>query len=61
MKLREFIVFGSRVFLLVPVFCLQSRQKKIVASLATPRAHQLDVAADTDEVPISPHLVEPFE
>src|SRR6266480_241204 len=45
-------MFRSRAFLPAPVFCLQAGQRKIVESL-TVRAHQLDVAADTDEPPIN--------
>jgi hypothetical protein len=53
-------MFGSRAFLLVPVFCFRVAQKKPVESLAVLLAHQLDVAADTDELPIrSPYFVEP--
>src|SRR6266704_291526 len=46
-------MFRSRAFLPAPVFCLQAGQRKIVESLTVLRAHQLDVAADTDEPPIN--------
>src|SRR6266705_5994729 len=45
-------MFRSRAFLLVRVLCFQAGQKKPVESLAVPRAHQLDVTADTDELPV---------
>src|SRR6266705_5088296 len=43
-------MFRSRAFLLVRVLCFQAGQKKPVESLTVPRAHQLDVTADTDEL-----------
>src|SRR6266480_1876352 len=46
-------MFRSRAFLPAPVFCLHAGQRKIVESLTVLRAHQLDVAADTDEPPIN--------
>src|SRR6266581_3747356 len=55
LKLREGIMFHSRAFLLALVFCFQAGRKKIVESLAVLRAHQLDVVADTDELPIDRH------
>src|SRR5207247_1298452 len=51
-EVREVIVFGSRAFPLALVFSFQAGRKKIVESLAVLRAHQLDVVADTDELPI---------
>ena len=45
-------MFGSRAFALALVFSFQAGRKKIVESLAVLRAHQLDVVADTDELPI---------
>src|SRR6266699_5171867 len=47
-------MFRSRAFLLVRVLCFQAGQNKPVESLTVPRAHQLDVTADTDELPVDP-------